>query len=59
MRIKAIMTTIGSANDLNFHLIIPLNAASKIMGIDWKFHDQDVSGKDNGLERNIRVTPGQ
>ena len=36
---RAIMTTIVSANDFNFHLIIPLNAASKRMGIDWNFHD--------------------
>ena len=36
---RAIMTTIVSANDFNFHQIIPLNAASKRMGIDWNFHD--------------------
>ena len=36
---RAIMTTIVSANDFIFHLIIPLNAASKRMGIDWNFHD--------------------
>ena len=33
------MTTIVSANDFNFHLMIPLNAASKIMRVDWNFHD--------------------
>ena len=32
------MTTIVSANDFNFHLIIPLNVAGKKMGIDWNFH---------------------
>ena len=36
---RAIMTTIVSANDFKFHLIIPLNAAAKRMGIDWNFHD--------------------
>ena len=36
---EAIITTIVSANDFNFHLIIPLNAASKRMGIDRNFHD--------------------
>ena len=35
---RAIMTTIVSANDFNFHLIIPLNVAAKRMGIDWNFH---------------------
>ena len=36
---RAIMTTTVSANDFNFHLIIPLNAASKRMEIDRNFHD--------------------
>ena len=34
-----IMTTIVSANDINFYLIIPLNAALKRIGVDWNFHD--------------------
>ena len=33
------MTTVVSANDFNFHPIIPLNIAAKRMGIDWNFHD--------------------
>ena len=36
---RATITTIVSANDFNFHLIIPLNAALKRMGIDRNFHD--------------------
>ena len=32
------MTTFVSANDFNFRLIIPLNVAAKIKGIDWNFH---------------------
>ena len=39
---RAIMTTIVSANDFNSPLIIPLNAASKIMGIHWNFHDSTM-----------------
>ena len=36
---ESIMTTIVSANDLNFYLIIPFNAASKRMKIVWNFHE--------------------
>ena len=33
------MTTFVSANDFSFGLIILLNVAAKIVGIDWNFHD--------------------
>ena len=32
------MTTFVSANDFKFRLIIPLNVATKIKGIDRNFH---------------------
>ena len=35
---RVIMTTIVSADDFNFHLIIPLNVAAKRMGNDRNFH---------------------
>ena len=37
------MTTIVFTNDFNFYLIISLNAASKIMGIDSNFHECTMS----------------
>ena len=37
-----IMTKIMSADDFNFHLMIPLNVAAKRMGIDWNFHDGTI-----------------
>ena len=36
------MTTFVSANSFNFRLIIPLNVAAKIKGIDWDFHDGTI-----------------
>ena len=53
------MTTIVSANDFNFHLIIPLKAASKEWGLLENFMTVYASGRDNGSERKNRVTAGQ